>query len=193
MSTKEAKCSDQEIVALYFARDERAIYETDRKYRAYLLTVANSLVGDREDAAECLNDTYLDVWHKIPPERPTHLKAFLAVIARRCSIDRYKKSRAEKRLPDSMAQPLSELEEILSQNEDPHTALEARELSRAISRFLKGLSEKRRYLFLCRYYDAKSTKTIAKEQHRTVSAINKELQKIRNELKDYLIKEGYPI
>jgi len=185
--------SDQEIIALFFARDEQAIRETDLKYRSYLLSVAKNFIHDSEDAEECLNDTYFDVWQKIPPARPSHLKSFLAVIARRCAIDRFKEKTAGKRLPPSMAVPLSELEEVLFHPTEQHELLEAKELATLISRFLKGLPEHSRYLFLSRYYDGKPTKTIAREEKRSVSTVNKELKKLRSDLKDYLTKEGYPV
>ena len=90
--------SDHDIIELFFQRNENAITETDRKYRAYLLTVAKGFVNDKEDAEECLNDTYHDTWNKIPPARPENLKAFLAVIMRRTAIDRLKHETRKKRI-----------------------------------------------------------------------------------------------
>lgn len=81
--------NDEKIVDLYWARDEKAIEETDLKYRKYLYTVAYNIVHDRLDSEECLNDTYLGAWHAMPPSRPNVLKAFLTVIARRIAVKRY--------------------------------------------------------------------------------------------------------
>ncbi len=50
--------TDQEIVALYWIREERAIEETDRKYGAYCGTIARNILRDPEDARECVNDTW---------------------------------------------------------------------------------------------------------------------------------------
>ncbi|MBQ8439602.1 MAG: hypothetical protein IJX19_02965, partial [Clostridia bacterium] len=80
---------DDGIIALYFARDEKAIEETDFKYRKYLFSVVYNVLRDRLDCEECLNDTYLGAWNAIPPSRPKVLKAFLTVIARRVAIKRY--------------------------------------------------------------------------------------------------------
>ena len=67
---------DEKIIALYWERNESAIKQTDIKYRAYLLTVAQNILRDLQDCEECLNDTYLSTWNAIPPQRPYLLKAF---------------------------------------------------------------------------------------------------------------------
>ena len=61
--TTDAHLSDEQIIALYNERDERAIKETDAKYRAKLLAVARSVLHDVRDCEECLNDTYVRVWN----------------------------------------------------------------------------------------------------------------------------------
>ena len=185
--------SDHDIIELFFQRNENAITETDRKYRAYLLTVAKGFVNDSEDAEECLNDTYHDTWNKIPPARPENLKAFLAVIMRRTAIDRLKHETRKKRISAGLAESLSELESVLVSDSDQHTALEAGELGRALNLFLKNLTERRRYLFISRYYMALSAREIADKLQCSVSTVTKELTKIREELKKYLIKEGYSL
>jgi len=47
--------TDERIIALYFERNEDAIQETKNKYSRYLLSVAQSIVSNREDAEECEN------------------------------------------------------------------------------------------------------------------------------------------
>ena len=81
--TVRAPISDGEIIELYWQRDERAIEETDLKYRNFLYTVAYNIVRDTLDCEECLNDTYIGAWNSMPPSRPDVLKAFLTVIMRR--------------------------------------------------------------------------------------------------------------
>ena len=88
---------DEKIVALYFARNENAIAETDRKYGAYLFTIAERILSCVPDSEECVNDTYMKTWQTVPPEKPSMLKHFLAKITRNLSLDRYKMKTAEKR------------------------------------------------------------------------------------------------
>ena len=79
---REEIMSDESIIDLYFARDEDAIFETDKKYGNYLMTVAMNILKNDFDSRTCLNDTYLRAWTSIPPTRPRMLKAFLAKIMR---------------------------------------------------------------------------------------------------------------
>lgn len=41
---------DEEIVALYFARDEQAVARTDEKYGGYCFTLANRILCNESDA-----------------------------------------------------------------------------------------------------------------------------------------------
>ena len=50
---------DAAIVALFWARDERAIPAAAEKYGAYCAGIAGSILPDRRDAEECVSDTYL--------------------------------------------------------------------------------------------------------------------------------------
>ena len=102
----------EDICAIpHVSGDERAIAETDRKYRGYLHTVAWNIVKDEQDCEECLNDTYLKTWNSIPPQRPNCLKAFLTKITRTIAIDRYRRERRQKRVPSECTLSLAELNE----------------------------------------------------------------------------------
>ena len=50
--------NDEQILDLYFARDEQAVAETDRKYGGYCFTLANSILHSDQDAEETVSDTY---------------------------------------------------------------------------------------------------------------------------------------
>lgn len=100
---------DQEIVELYFHRDEQAIVQTDRKYGPYCYSVAYNVLSDQEDARECVSDTYLAAWNRIPPARPSLLGAFLGKITRHLSIDRWRRRSAYKRTGGQMTFALEEL------------------------------------------------------------------------------------
>ncbi len=78
---------DQEIVALYWQRNEQALAETAARLDDYCLAIARSILGDEEDARECVNDTYLATWNAIPPHRPEKLAPFVGKLARRIAIN----------------------------------------------------------------------------------------------------------
>ena len=66
--------SDEEIISLFFARDEQALVYTEAKYGPYCFALANAILPIREDAEETVSDTYLKAWQTIPPKRPSVLR-----------------------------------------------------------------------------------------------------------------------
>ena len=189
----QAAMSDEQIVELYWQRDERAIRETDRKYQHFLLTVAHNILRDAQDCEECLNDTSLGAWNAIPPARPKVLQAFLATIMRRTAIDRYKAGKRQKRIDSELTVALSEVEEFLANGSDPAAELDARELGRVISEFIRALPKRRMYIFMSRYYTARPIGEIARLLGCSESTVNKEIAAIKHDLKEKLEKEGYSL
>ena len=182
---------DESIIELYWQRDEKAIEETDNKYRKYLFSVAYNLLYERLDCEECLNDTYLGAWNAIPPTRPNALKAFLTVIVRRIAIKRYRRNLKKSTVPSELTVSLSELEDIVVGDEDIASDFDADRLGRVISDFVRSLSERRQFIFVARYYAAEPIDSIAKKLKLSRSMINKELAAIRTALKEKLESEGY--
>ena len=82
-----AVLEDANIIELYWKRDEGAISETDKKYGKYLYVIIYNVLRDSMDCEECLDDTYLCAWNRIPPERPNALQLFLSKIARDAAVD----------------------------------------------------------------------------------------------------------
>ena len=174
----KAVMSDEQIEELYWRRDERAIRETDRKYQHFLLTVAHNILRDAQDCEECLNDTYLGAWNAIPPARPKVLQAFLATIMRRTAIDRYKAGKRQKRIDSELTVALSEVEEFWADGSDPAAELDAHELGRIISEFIRALPKRRMYIFMSRYYTARPIGEIARLLGCSESTVNKEIAAI---------------
>ena len=189
----KAVMSDEQIEELYWRRDERAIRETDRKYQHFLLTVAHNILRDAQDCEECLNDTYLGAWNAIPPARPKVLQAFLATIMRRTAIDCYKRKKRQKRIDSELTVALSEVEEFWADGSDPAAELDAHELGRVISEFIRALPKRRMYIFMSRYYTARPIGEIARLLGCSESTVNKEIAAIKRDLKEKLEKEGYSL
>ena len=183
-----APMSDEQIIDLYWQRDESAIKQTDLKYHNYLYTVAFNIVCDDLDCEECLNDTYLGAWNAIPPERPSMLKAFLTTIIRRIAINRYNHNNRQKRVPSELTHALSELEDVLS---DKESSIDDGQLGQIFTRFIMTLSTRQRYIFISRYYTAESIDAIANTLSVSRSTVNKEIAAIKHNLKNMLESEGY--
>jgi RNA polymerase sigma-70 factor (ECF subfamily) len=185
--------NDQAIIDLYWQRDERAIKETDRAYRARLLSLAKNLLHDAQDAEEVLNDTYVRVWNSIPPARPDSLKAYLLSIMRKTAINRFKASKRQKRVPAEMVSSLSDLGDMLSDGDSFHSEQEARALGDILTQFTNTLSDRRAFIFMSRYYLCRPIDDIATRLGCSKSTVNKEIAAIKQDLRQLLESEGYKV
>lgn len=183
--------SDREIIDLYWKRDERAIRETDFKYRKHLLTIANNILRDVCDSEECLSDTYIGAWNTIPPAKPAVLQSFLCTIMRRVAINRLRANKRQKRIVSEYTIALSDLENFITDDSDMEKAVQTKELSGIISDYARSLPERQMFIFVSRYYVAEPISTIGKELGCSVSTVKREIEAIKKGLKKRLEKEGY--
>lgn len=181
--------ADEAIVELYWERDERAIEETDRKYGAYLMTVAYRILQSHEDSEECLNDTYLKTWNAIPPSRPSILRSFLSKIMRGTALDRYDERTRKKRVPAELCIPLSEVEALLPDLTEDDEA-EARQISLILSEYLDGVNDRSLYMFVSRYFFVMPVREIAERLGVSESTVHKDLAAMREELRERLAEGG---
>lgn len=181
--------TDERIIELFFARSERGIEELDTKYGATCHRIAQNILGNKEDAEECVNDAYLGVWNSIPPKKPSLLSAFLFKILRNLSITRYHANTAQKR--NSFYDiALDELEETISTEESIEKECSQKELTTTIEGFLDTLTRENRVIFVCRYWFSESYTEIAKRTGLTEKNISVRLTRIREKMKEYLSERG---
>lgn len=190
---RESVLSDEQIIDLYFAREERAIAETDKKYCEYLHTVAYSILANEQDAEECLQDTYLKTWNTIPPQRPQIFHAFLAKITRNLSLNRHRAAVRQKRVPREACQPLDEVQEFLPDSHGVERDLQSATVARIVTEYLERTTERRMYVFVARYFFSLTVPQVAKRLDCSVSLVNKELAEIRRELRILLEREGVDV
>ena len=184
---------DSQILDLYFARDEQAVVETDRKYGGYCFFLADRILKNRQDAEETVSDTYLQVWNAIPPRRPGVFRMFLAKITRNLAFSRWRMYSAEKRGGGEMALVLEELEECISAPGTVEDGLRFRELTGAIRKFLDTLKPREQDIFLRRYFFVEESDTIARRYGMKPATVLRTLSRTRKKLKQYLLQEGYAI
>ena len=65
---------DNDIIQLYWDRNEQAIRITSDKYGHYCKAIARNILNNEEDAEECVNDTYLNAWNSMPTHWPKQLE-----------------------------------------------------------------------------------------------------------------------
>ena len=189
-NTYTACISDEEIVKLYWQRDEYAIKATSDKYGKLLYKIAYNILHDNLDCEECQNDTYLNVWNSIPPTKPIIFRTFIARIMRNIAIDKYYEKNSKKRVPSEMTVSMEECQDFIAYNDNPLDALSVQELAKSISDFLRLLSERDRYIFMSRFYLSESIENIACELGLTQSAVYKKLAKLKSHLKKFLEERG---
>ncbi len=184
---------DSRIVELYFQRDESALTYTADKYGRRLRAVALGITEDVRTAEECENDTYLKAWSTIPPHDPReYLYAFLARITRNLALSRCRENARRKRSAH-IAELSAELEQCIPAPNDTECRVDERLLGEAINGFLSTLSEEKRRVFVRRYWYADSVAAIAARYAMSQSKVKSMLLRCRNELRQYLIKEGYDL
>ena len=174
---------DEKILDLLYNHSEDGLKATSDKYSRLLLSIVCGILTEKEDAEECVNDTYLKIWNIIPPYRPTHLRSFLCKISRQTAIDRYRINHRKKDNTDNTIS-LDELD-----RDFPDESLEQygiNELSETISAFLKELDTENRVLFIRRYFMAESQKSLAERFDMTENLVNVKLFRTRAKLKKYL-------
>lgn len=182
--------NDNSIIDLYQNRDETAIVRTAEKYGSYCKKIALNILGNDQDAEECVNTAYLKVWERIPPEKPNVFYAFLAKITRNTAIDTYRRNNRQKR---GTALIFEELKECIPDNDTPERTAENREVIRAVNGFLEKLPKKNRILFVSRYCCCESIGELALRFGMTENNVTVKLFRIRKQLREYLEKEGYEL
>lgn len=183
--------SDEQIVTLYWERSEAAISETEAVYGSYCRKIAMNVLANNEDAAECVNDTYVHAWNAIPPERPRKLSAFLGTITRNLALHVWEKRQAEKRGGGRFDVVLSELEEVLSDDgASVERQIEAASITEAINSFLSAQSDVNRQLFVRRYWHTDSLEEIAADLGMSGSKAKSALFRMRKNLRIHLENEG---
>ena len=182
---------DEKIIALYFARNEQAVQETDAAYGRKLYVLSNHILNNREDAEESVSDTYMETWKSIPPKHPKYFYAFLAAICRHVSFDRLDWRMAAKRNAEvvSLTQEMENC--IPAQCQD--SELDRMELRRILNAFLEDLSKENRLIFLRRYLYLDTVAEIAARYGISESKVKTRLYRTRAKLHTYLAKEGIPV
>ena len=166
---------DSAIIDLYWAREERALSETDTKYGGYCRSIAHNILRNREDTEECVSDTWLHAWNAMPPQRP---------------FDRCRRQNAEKRGGGALPLALDELSECVPAPSRVEHTLEERELAEAIDRFLRTLPERECSMFLRRYWYVDSVQSIAARYAIKENTAKSILFRTREKLRRYLAGEG---
>jgi RNA polymerase sigma-70 factor (ECF subfamily) len=184
---------DNAIINLYNCRDESAIAETASKYGSYCTKIAMNVLRNRQDADECVNDTWLKAWNAIPPQVPAVLSCFLGRITRNLALNVYNAGVAKKRGGEDIPLIFEELEDCVRSRHSTEEEFDARETKKHIDEFLKTLKDEPQTLFIRRYWHAESIAEICKRFDMSESKVKSMLARTRQKLKVYLEERGVNI
>ncbi len=182
---------DTDILALYRARDQKAIAETDKKFGSLCRRIAQGILGSHEDAEECCNDALFRLWEAIPPAEPQNLGAYCVTTVRNIACNRRAKQKTAKRGNGELPVMLDELAECVPDraSETPLSALEMKAMTDALNRFLGTVSPEARTMFILRYWGGMGITDIMKKCGAGRSSVKMTLMRTRNKLKAFLREE----
>lgn len=181
---------DSFIIKMFFDRNEEAITHTSKKYNNYIFKISYNILGKHEEAEECVNDTYMALWNKIPPNKPNSFIAFIGKLIRNISLDKYQYLKAKKR-NNSFDLSLSELNECIPSNNTIDNYLKSIELGKIISKFLNTCKKTDKLIFIRRYWYSDSINNISIKFNFSNSKVKSILYRTRKKLKLYLESEVY--
>ena len=115
---------------------------------------------------------------------------FLGRITRNLAFDRYRKSRAKRRIRGSAILALSELEECIPSGTSEDAVVDSMALCAALNSFLRSLAEEDMKMFVRRYWFGFSVADISKERGIGHGNVKIRLHRMRLELKKCLEREG---
>ena len=182
--------NDSKIIDLFFERSEQAIVELADLYGNQAMHIAENVLHNAHDAEECVNDAYLSVWNNIPPNRPSHLQAYLYKIVKNIALNRFDYNTSKKR-NSNFDIALDELQDCIPAYKTVETEVMEHELRDAINAFLGTLSKEDRISFVARYWMGESVEKIAEKMGYSSRNIAVRLFRVRAKLKKYLKGSGY--
>ena len=186
----QSLASDEKIIDMFWQRDPDAIQETDNKYGPLLQKIAYNILYDSLDCEECRNDTYLRIWNSIPSEKPTAFSAFVIRIMRRIAIDRYRMKSSKRRIPSQLTVSIEDLKHSISNELSVEEAYNVKVVGELITNYIRGLNDRQRYIFMDRYYMAEPVEKTAADLSISVRTTYREIEKIKQGLKEYLEGNG---
>ncbi len=182
---------DNEIVKLFFDRDERAIVELGIKYGDSMYETAEGILKNEEDSEECVNDAYLGTWDSIPPSKPNKLLAYVTRIVRNISLNKLKYLAAKKR--DGRKTIIFEELDTMLTDEDCPDFSEYGKVGEIVIEYLRQQRRSKRNVLVRRYFFCDSVQEIAETFELNESTVKSTLMRSRGQLKVRLEEGGVNI
>lgn len=155
------------------------------------MRIARNILGNEQSAEECVNDTLMRLWETIPPDRPNCFPAFVGRIVRNISLNVVRSLNAQKRGGGEIDAVLDEMEELVSSKNSVEITAEQHEVIDAVNDFLGTLNEKKRMVFVLRYWHCESISEVAACVGMSQANVSNVLKRERKKLMEYLSERGF--
>jgi RNA polymerase sigma-70 factor (ECF subfamily) len=132
------------------AGDREAFMTVIRLYQQKVFVMAYSILRDREDALDAVQETFLKLYQKAGLYKPGNsFQGWLLQMAKNVSIDSYRKNRKKRREWETT----TPLDDIPVAAEDRAGDSAHSDLRMAFSRSVETLAERQRMVFVMRHYN----------------------------------------
>ncbi|MBQ9746411.1 MAG: sigma-70 family RNA polymerase sigma factor [Clostridia bacterium] len=181
--------TDEAIVEMLLERSEESISEIEKKYGKSLRKIAFDILGNENDAEECVNDAYFTVWNASQAQAPESLFGFLCKILRNISFKRFRANNAQMRR-SNYSEALEEFEQTFAAEESVETEIDKKYFSEVMDEFLLSLPKQSRVAFVRRYWFSESCRDIAKMLGTSENNVAVRLKRAREKLRKFLEERG---
>ncbi len=176
--------------------DEKAfsliVSETEASVYRYLF----SLVGNREDALDLSQETYLKLWRTLASFRgdctPT---TWILRIAKNCALDHLRRAARGSPLPLVTQDKAGDEQPIElpdpSVDADPEKAFARKETQKAVRDAVLSLNEEQQTILILREFEGLSYDEIASRLKLEVGTVKSRLSRARNAVKEFLISRNF--
>jgi RNA polymerase sigma-70 factor (ECF subfamily) len=175
----EPQEADAELVGRVLRGERQAYARLVARYQEALYRHAVGMVGDRDAAADLVQDTFVKAFTRLDTCDPERFAAWLFRILRNRCKDWLKNRRQHTAplLPEAHAAP---------ETDDPGLALERTELGRVVHAALMRLPPAQREAFLLKHVDGLSYEEMAERLGSGVSALKMRVMRAREALQEIL-------
>jgi RNA polymerase sigma-70 factor (ECF subfamily) len=133
------------------AGDREAFVTVIRLYQRKVFVMAYSILRDREDALDAVQETFLKLYQKAGLYKPGNsFQGWLLQMAKNISIDHYRKHRRNRRKWET-ATPIEEIPVAAEPDGDGDSA--ASDLRQAFARSVDTLAKRQKMVFIMRHYN----------------------------------------
>jgi len=167
---------------IHSKNDEALIYIIDKYSKLLWVVVGGVLnnVGTSEDIEECISDTYMNFWQKPKAYNPQKgsLRAFLAIIAKRRALDKYRQL--------TKANIIRLDEAISSSDDDLFEYIAKQDLYNELYEAIRLLGEPDKEILIRRYFFDEKPSGIAEKTHIPVKDVKNRLYQSKQKLRKAL-------